>query len=112
MFPITVCVEKISADMHQLAGVLGGICSEESPIAIGFELKFEFPLESNARQFHLNTFNYPETISATRSPNPIQKAIANSKLCDCGWTTKSSCNVKCEAIADQLLELQQEFPTL
>ncbi len=112
MYPITVCVERISPDMHQLAGVLGGICSEESKIAIGYELKFEFYLESNARQFHLNTFNYPETISAMRSPNTIQKTIAASRLCDCGWTTRSSCNIKCEAIADQLLELQQEFPTL
>jgi hypothetical protein len=96
MFPITVCVEKISADMHQLAGVLGGICSEESPFAIGFKLKFEFPLESNARQFHLNTFNYPETISATRSPNAIQKAIADSRLCNCGWTTKKACLQDCK----------------
>lgn len=96
MFPITVCVEKISADMHQLAGVLGGICSEESPIAIGFELKFEFSLESNARQFHLNTFNYPETISATRSPNVIHQAIADSRLCNCGWTTKKACLQNCK----------------
>lgn len=97
MFPITVCVEKISADMHQLAGVLGGICSEESPTAIGFELKFEFTLESNARQFHLNAFNYPETISAMRSPSIIQQAIASSRLCDCGWTTKQACLKTCEA---------------
>lgn len=97
MFPITVCVEKISADMHQLAGVLGGICSEESPTAIGFELKFEFTLESNARQFHLNAFNYPETISAMRSPSIIQQAIASSRLCNCGWTTKQACLKTCEA---------------
>ena len=96
MFTITVCVEKISADMHQLAGVLGGICSKESPIAIGFELKFEFPLESNALQFHINTFLFPETISATRSPSLIQKAIADSRLCNCGWTTKKQCLQDCE----------------
>lgn len=112
MFPIIVCVEKVSADMHQLAGTLGGICSEESPIAIGFELKFEFSLESKARQFHLNTFNYPETISAMQSPAIIQQAIADSRLCDCGFTTKHSCDRICQGLIDQEEDLRREFPTL
>jgi hypothetical protein len=96
MYPITVCVEKNSADMHQLAGVLGGICSEELPIAGGYKLKFEFFLESKARQFHINTFLFPETISPMRSPAIIQQAIADSRLCDCGWTTKKQCLLDCE----------------
>ena len=96
MFPITVCVEEIGIELRQLAEVLGGICSEESPIAGGYELKFEFSLESKARQFHLNAFNYPETISATQSPSVIQQAIADSKLCDCGWTTKKACLQDCK----------------
>ena len=96
MYPITVCVEKNTVDLHQLAGVLGGICSEELPIAGGYELKFEFSLESNARQFHINTFLFPETISVERSPSVIQQAIADSKLCDCGWTTKKACLQDCK----------------
>ena len=112
MYPITVWVERNSADMHQLAGVLGGICSEESPIAGGYELKFEFSLESNARQFHINTFLFPETISVERSPSVIQQAIADSRLCDCGFTTKHSCDRLCEGLIDQEEDLRREFPTL
>ena len=101
MYPITVCVERISPDMHQLAGALGGICSEETKISGGFELKFEFTLESYARQFHVSSFLYPETISARKSPCVIQKAIAESRLCDCGITTKHSCNRLCQGLIDQ-----------
>lgn len=105
MFPITVCVEKISADMHQLAGVLDGICSEELPIADGYELKFEFSLESKARQFHI-------TISAMRSPAIIQQAIADSRFCDCGFTTKHSCDRLCQGLIDQEEDLRRKFPDL
>ena len=112
MFPITVCVEEIGIELRQLAEVLGGICSEELPIAGGYELKFEFSLESKARQFHLNAFNYPETISVERSPNVIQKAIADSRLCDCGFTTKHSCDRLCKGLIDQEEDLRREFPTL
>jgi hypothetical protein len=112
MYPITVCVERISPDMHQLAGVLGGICSEERLIDGGYELKFEFSLESYARQFHVSTFLFAETIAAMRSPDVIQKAIAESRLCDCGFTTKHSCARQCQGLIDQEEDLRREFPTL
>jgi hypothetical protein len=97
-YQIAIHAEQISTDVSQLAGRLGGICTKESKVIDGLELKFEFSLESMAQQFHVSVLHFPEVISVGRSPNPIQKAIAASRLCDCGWTTKSSCNVKCEAI--------------
>jgi len=75
---MTICVEKNSADMHQLA--------------------FEFSLKSKARQFHINIFLFPETILAMRSPAIIQQAIADSRFCDCGFTTKHSCDRLCQGL--------------
>jgi len=31
----------------------------------------------------------------------FEQAIANSRLCDCGWTTKQSCSKTCEAINEK-----------
>lgn len=112
MFEVSVYLTMPSVDVSQLAGRLGGICTEESDIRDGIEQKFGFSLESYANQFHFSAFHFPEVISIGRSPSVIHQAIANSRLCDCGWTTKQACLKTCEAIADQTLELKQEFPTL
>lgn len=112
MFKVSVYLTKPSVDVSQLAGRLGGICTEESDIRDGIEQKFGFNLESYADQFHFSAFHFPEVMSIGRSPSVIHQAIANSRLCDCGWTTKQTCSKTCEAIADQTLELKQEFPKL
>lgn len=112
MYEVSVYLTKPSVEVSQWAGRLGGICTEESNTVDGIEQKYVFTLESFADHFNFSSFHFSEVISIGRSPSLVQQAIAASKLCDCGWTTKSSCNIKCEAIADQLLELQQEFPTL
>lgn len=112
MFEISVFLSKASVEVSQLAGRLGGICTEEIEIGNEIEQKFNFNLKSYADQFHFSAFHFPEVVSIGKSPSLIQKTITNSRLCDCGWTTKQACSKTCEAIADQLLELQPEFPTL
>jgi hypothetical protein len=112
MFEVSVYLTSPSVSVSQLAGRLGGICTEGRNITDGIEQKYNFGLDSFADQFNFSAFHFPEVISIGRSPSPIQQAIANSRLCDCGWTTKQACSKTCEAIADQALELQQKFPTL
>jgi len=96
MFEVSVYLTKASVDISQLAGRLGGICTEEIDIVDGIEQKFNFNLQSYADQFHFSAFHFPEVISIGKSPSPIQKAIAESRLCDCGWTTKKACFQNCE----------------
>lgn len=95
MFDVSVYLESASADVSQLAGRLGGICTEENEIKYGIEQKFSFTLESFADQFHFAAFHYPQVISIGRSPSVIHQAIANSRLCKCGWTTKQACSKNC-----------------
>jgi len=96
MFEVSVYLTHASVDVSQWAGRLGGICTEEKSTSEGIEQKFDFSLESYANQFHFSAFHFPEVISIGRSPSIIQKAIADSRLCDCGWTTKKQCLLDCE----------------
>lgn len=96
MFEVSVYLSKASVGVSQWAGRLGGICTEEKDISEGIEQKFDFNLESYANQFHFSAFHFPEVISIGRSPSVIQKAIADSRLCDCGWTTKKACLQNCK----------------
>jgi hypothetical protein len=112
MFEVYTHSTHCSVEISQMAGVLGGICVEQAEKGGGFEQKFQFSLESKAEQFEASILWFPEVFGAGRKPSAIEQAIADSKLCDCGWTTRKACLKTCEAIADQLLELQQEFPTL
>lgn len=98
-----------SVEVSQLAGRLGGICAEE----LGNFYHYIFNLDSMADQFHASVRHFPEVVRVERSGgNSIKSAIAQSRLCDCGWTTRQECDRKCEAIADQQLELTQEFLSL
>jgi hypothetical protein len=94
MSSISVYLESTSPEVSQLAHKLGGACAEELPIRDGIEQVFNFGLESMATQFHLSVLHFPEVISVGRSP--IRQAIAASRLCDCGWTTKQECDRECE----------------
>lgn len=93
MSKISVEVEGMPSEIAELAERLGGICSEPQAIATGFEQSFEFQIDSMARQFHLSALLYPQVISVNREA--IRKAIAESRLCDCGWTTKFECSSNC-----------------
>lgn len=84
-------------EVSQLAGRLGGICTEET-VSNVFEQKFKFSLESMAEQFQRSAVLFSEVISVGRSPSVIEQAIATSRLCDCGWTTKAQCGVQCDAL--------------
>lgn len=112
MTEVSIFLTAPSVEVPQWAGRLGGICTEEHENIAGIEQVFRFNMESFANQFSASVFHYPEIISVGRSPNQVQKAIADSKLCDCGWTTKQQCDLECEAMIDQQIELAQEFPTL
>lgn len=98
MSSISVYLETANLEISTLAERLGGICTKERPIKYGIEQIFEFDLESFANQFHLSALHFPEVISIGRSPNQVQEAIASSRLCDCGWTTKQDCNIQCNAL--------------
>jgi hypothetical protein len=110
MFEVSIFLSKASVEVSQLAGRLGGICTEEIDIGDEIEQKFNFNLKSYADQFHFSAFHFPEVISIGKSP--IQKAIADSRLCDCGFTTKHSCDHLCQGLIDQEEDLRREFPTL
>jgi hypothetical protein len=112
MFEVSVYLTKPSVEVSQWAGRLGGICTEEKNIGEGIEQKFDFSLESYANQFHFSALHFPEVISIGRSPSIIQKAIAGSRLCDCGFTTKHNCDRLCQGLIDQEEDLRREFPTL
>lgn len=94
---VSVWLTGASVEVSQLAGRLGGICTEERPNAIGIEQVFQFSLESFANQFNFSAFHFPEVVSIGRVPSLSKKAIADSRLCDCGWTTKHQCDRECES---------------
>ncbi len=89
---ISVWLTTASVDVMQLAGRLGGICTEERPNPCGIEQVFQFSIESIAKQFNIAAFHFPEVVSIGRSPDLSKAAIAESKLCDCGWTTRLECD--------------------
>ena len=101
MFEVYTLSTHCSVEISQMAGVLGGICVEQTEKAKGFEQKFQFNLESKAEQFEASILWFPEVFSVGRKPNLSEQAIANSRLCDCGWTTKQSCSKTCEAINEK-----------
>lgn len=92
---VSVWLTGASVEASQLAGRLGGICTEERQNVAGIEQVFRFNMESFAQQFNFSAFHFPEVISIGRSPNLSQKAITESRLCNCGWTTKSECDQEC-----------------
>lgn len=100
MYEVSVYLTKPSVDISQLAGRLGGICTEESDIRDGIEQKFGFGLESYADQFHFSALHFPEVMSIGRSPSVIHQEIANSR-CDCRWTTKQACLKNCESLHEK-----------
>lgn len=93
---VSVWLTGASVEVSQLAGRLGGICTEERQNVAGIEQVFRFNMESFAQQFNFSVFHFPEVISIGRAPNLSQKAITESRLCNCGWTTKSQCDRDCE----------------
>ncbi len=100
-FEVYILSTHCSVEISQMAGVLGGICVEQTEKAKGFEQRFQFNLESKAEQFEASILWFPEVFGVGRKPILIAQAIANSRLCDCGWTTKQSCSKTCEAINEK-----------
>ena len=65
---------------------------------------FSFSQEGIAEQFKAAVAWYPNVVglrvsgdSIDNSIKEIEAAIASSRLCDCGWTTKASCERNCAA---------------
>lgn len=94
---VSVWLTSASVDVSQLAGRLGGICTKERPNPCGIEQVFQFSIKSLANQFNIAAHHFPEVVSIGRSPDLSKVAIAESKLCDCGWTTKQQCDRECES---------------
>jgi hypothetical protein len=99
-------------DIANYAEKLGGICENEAVSDRLIEQHFQFNTDSTAEQFNRSVRVFPEVINISQSPDLIAQAIANSKLCACGWTTKHQCDRECEAMLDQLIDLKREFPRL
>jgi len=95
MYEISICLSQASVDVSQLAGRLGGICSEEIENDRGIEQKFVFSLESFAYQFSRALPNFTEVRSISPSQNAIKEAIAKSRLCPCGEMTILDCDGEC-----------------
>jgi len=103
---VSIYLTESSPEISQLAEKLGGICAEENDIRDGIEWVFNFSLDSLASQFHAAAILFPEVISIGRTPMPklIAQAIADSRLCNCGWTTRKECNLNCTDCLASALE--------
>ena len=98
MIEIFVQTNDYTDEVMNYASRLGGICQNE---AIGdrmIEQHFEFANESMAQQFDRSVRVFPEVTHIGMKPDLIAQAIANSKLCKCGWTTVKDCSIDCDAL--------------
>jgi hypothetical protein len=88
MFDVYTHSSQWSVKISKMAGVLGGICVEQTEKQGRFEQKFQFDLESKAEQFAASVLWFPEVFGVGLKANVL------------------------DAITDQELELKQKFPTL
>lgn len=94
MTRVSVRLNSSCIDILNLAGRLDGSCINQEPSKNGFKQVFEFPLESRAEKFADSVRYFPEVLSVGRSL--IDEAIANSRLCACGFKTVLDCNSECD----------------
>jgi hypothetical protein len=95
---VFIQTNDLSDDISDYATRLGGICQNE---AIGdrlIEQHFAFSSDTMAQQFDRSVRVFPEVTNIGYAPDLIAQAIANSKLCACGWTTKQQCDIECDAL--------------
>lgn len=93
---IYVQTKDFTDEVPQFATKLGGVCQNEAFSNTQIEQHFKFDLESRAEQFEQGIRLFPEVMHVARTPDLIAQAIANSKLCACGFKTVLDCRVECD----------------
>jgi hypothetical protein len=97
MKTVTVTSSKPDSDIMQCAYRFGAQCLSEVKGKDCFMQSFSFSQGSIAEQFKAAVAWYPNVVGLRVSGDEIEAAIASSRLCDCGWTTKASCERNCSA---------------
>lgn len=93
---IYVQTNDFSEEVPQFASKLGGVCQNEAFGNTKIEMHFRFTQESLADQFSQGVRLFPEVMHVARTPDLITQAIANSRLCACGFKTVLDCSSECD----------------